>query len=345
MERFNYDFEGFSTRSGFNKSLGHFRAVMTLIQDMERGINLADSVEANFAGSELAFGQLIPIVHALLIDKYKYLQKSINLQENQDQPLSIAKEIQKWNGGDIVLTYFHPESGIVLLNPKNENHMQQLGSIKKFELINLYVGAMSETPKMIEDPKKKGVLQKILDGAVLLIQGKKANVKEEMLKGSFSMKKAKAPQKPSAKPRSPKGRKTSVPAASAKQSPVSAKAQAPPPPPRGRMTTIGPVSVQVSNELFHNGNVEAWKRIIESYKTKYPNYIVSIYYDNEKIHDINSLFKWGKVKHGTSIMFSVTAPVAKIEDISKLRKYLFQGASARFEAFLRGPVGKVLELF
>ena len=29
-------------------------------------------------------------------------------------------------------------------------------------------------------------------------------------------------------------------------------------------------SILVTNELFHNGNVEAWKKIIQSYTTKYP---------------------------------------------------------------------------
>ena len=106
------------------------------------------------------------------------------------------------------------------------------------------------------------------------------------------------------------------------------------------------VGIQVTNELFHNGNVEAWKRIIDSYKVKYPITKVTVYYDGEIIHDINALFKWGKVKHGTSIYFSISAPTAEdIKDISKMRKYLLEGASNRFEQFLRGPVGKILELF
>jgi hypothetical protein len=58
-------------------------------------------------------------------------------------------------------------------------------------------------------------------------------------------------------------------------------------------------SVVVQNELFHNGNVDAWKRIVASYKTRYPDLEVFIYYDGERIVDINSLFKWGKVKHGS----------------------------------------------
>ncbi len=102
-------------------------------------------------------------------------------------------------------------------------------------------------------------------------------------------------------------------------------------------------SVQVTNELFHNGNVEAWKKIIESYKTKYPDLDVRIWYENERINDINALFKWGKVKHGGLIFFSVVGE--NIRDVSKLQRYLFEGASPRFEAFLKGGIGKVLDLF
>ncbi len=102
-------------------------------------------------------------------------------------------------------------------------------------------------------------------------------------------------------------------------------------------------SVQVTNELFHNGNVEAWKKIIESFKSKYTGLDVLIWYENERINDINALFKWGKVKHGGSIFFSVAGE--NITGVSKLQRYLFEGASPRFEAFLRGGLGEVLDLY
>lgn len=101
--------------------------------------------------------------------------------------------------------------------------------------------------------------------------------------------------------------------------------------------------VPVTNELFHNGNVEAWKRIIASYTTKHPSLQVLVYYDGERITDINALFKWGKVKHGSVIQFAVAGD--NICDVAKLQRYLAQGASPLFEAFLRGPVSGVLALF
>ena len=102
-------------------------------------------------------------------------------------------------------------------------------------------------------------------------------------------------------------------------------------------------SIPVTNELFHNGNVEAWKKIIQSYNTKHPNLEVYIYYDGERIHDIHSLFKWGKVKHGSTILFAVKGE--NIKDVAKLQRYLRQGASPMFEAFLKFPVNKILNLF
>ena len=102
-------------------------------------------------------------------------------------------------------------------------------------------------------------------------------------------------------------------------------------------------SIPVTNELFHNGNVEAWKKIIQSYTTKYPDCDVYIFYEGERIHDVNALFKWGKVKHGSAILIAVAGE--NIQDVAKLRRYLKQGASPMFEAFLRFPVNQVLNLF
>jgi hypothetical protein len=104
-----------------------------------------------------------------------------------------------------------------------------------------------------------------------------------------------------------------------------------------------PYPVVVTNELFHNGNVEAWKRILGSYLDKYPALQVYLSYDGEQITDINSLFVWGKVRHGRAIQFAVAG--RNIRDVAKLRRYLTQGASPRFEIFLRGPVGEGLRLF
>ena len=88
--------------------------------------------------------------------------------------------------------------------------------------------------------------------------------------------------------------------------PIPAPTQAAPPPKPSigaRMTPL--YGITVTNELFHNGNVEAWKKVIESYETYHSGLKVLVFYEGERIQDINSLFKWGKVKRGTAIMIAV----------------------------------------
>ncbi|WBG15649.1 hypothetical protein O9204_04410, partial [Treponema pallidum] len=70
---------------------------------------------------------------------------------------------------------------------------------------------------------------------------------------------------------------------------------------------------------------------------------VIVFYDGERIVDINTLFKWGKVKHGSVIQFAVSGE--EIKDLSKLSKYFKEGASSRFEVFLHGSPDTVLNLF
>jgi hypothetical protein len=101
--------------------------------------------------------------------------------------------------------------------------------------------------------------------------------------------------------------------------------------------------VRVTNELFHNGNVEAWRNIIESYETTYKNSTILLYHNNERITHISSLFKWGKVKMGDSIFFSVVG--MEIHSIAKLKKYLSGGASPRYKAFIKKDLNHILNLF
>ena len=89
--------------------------------------------------------------------------------------------------------------------------------------------------------------------------------------------------------------------------------------------------------------MEAWKNIVESYETSHPGNKVIVFHEGELIQDLNSLFKWGKVKHGGVIMFQVAG--TNIKNVSRLQKYLFEGASKRFEAFMKHDVNKVLPLF
>jgi hypothetical protein len=196
--------------------------------------------------------------------------------------------------------------------------------------------------------------------ASVLFEGAKPKIPQELYKGNFTVKTIKktGEYKPdqvkkdsvkavsraavSAKERELKGGKQ-VPVGQSTRVTAPVVTASSPAISKGPVRMTPMYSVVVQNELFHNGNVEAWKRIIASYNAKYPELQVYIYYEGERIFDINSLFKWGKVKHGSAIQFAVAGN--EIKDVAKLQRYLIQGASHQFESFLRGPVSTVMRLF
>jgi hypothetical protein len=340
-----YQYEKLSTREGFNSSLIHFKAVSAMLGDFESQTNLADIVQGLIDQKTIEPVQIDAIVHALLVDKYGYAYRSINLPCNLTDFAKITEEVKKWKAVDVVLAYHHPELGLTVINPKNEDHWANVNLLKKDELAVIYVGAFN---KEIVDKTANTAL----DTLETFLDGKSKKSPASLLKGSFTYKKpkkfepepetkaAKKPQKSAAK-KPTKTKSTGTKKTEDGRAPVQAPQR--PAPSAGPKKMSPMYSVPVTNELFHNGNVEAWKRIIQSYNTKHPDCEVYIFYEGERIHDINTLFKWGKVKHGSAILFAVAG--RDIKDIAKLQRYLRQGASPRFEDFLRFPVNHVLNLF
>lgn len=367
------EFEIFSDRRGFNRSLAHFKIVNEILPEFEDGYNLADIVNAFLAQGLLENNQIAPIVSALLVDKFKYRFQSTNFPETYSIT-QLATVVGPWVAVDLVIAYFHPETGMVLINPKNRDSVAKIAEIKKFELVTVYAGLGPKTAELAVHKDKDALLRLAIQKCFEAIQGKKSKPPASLLKGNFkfrafSVQPAKSSPKTASKPKATKAAlskpapskpalakaqagklQVDIDATKISAAPVAAPTKAAPvaapaPAPAGRMNKVGPFGVVVTNELFHNGNVEAWKRIIHSYSNKYPHYQVYVYYDGEVIHDLNSLFKWGKVKHGTAIMVAIAGPDPQIKDVSKLRKYLTEGASPRFEQFLRGLPGKDLGLF
>ena len=241
----------------------------------------------------------------------------------------------------MVFGYDHPDLGFIVINPKNPAAAQVIQGFRKNELLLIFVG------KQDRGSVDAGLADSVISAIHKLFEKKTCSVPASVKAGPFvyvEPKKA-APVKVKKAVTKKPGKK--IKAASA---PVKVQASSVPSHlERPSAVATGPkkmsqlVSVPVSNELFHNGNVEAWKRIIRSYTAKYQDAEVMVYYDGERIVDINTLFKWGKVKHGSTIQFAVSA--AEINDLSKLSKYFRQGASPMFEAFLRGSPDTVLNLF
>ena len=345
MTQTKYEFTGLSTREGFNRSLRHFKLVGEVVGDFESRRNLADILNALNEAKRLEANQVAPVVNALCVGhpKYFYLSHSHNLIRNVDDAGPIAGAVEKWNGVDILLAYYHPDLGLTLINPKNRQHWEGAGALKKNELVTVYAGTFQE-----KAPQK--LLEEAIDTMIGWLEGRKPKASPALLKGKFKHKPVRVQAAPEAAPapaRPARGRPARA-ATAARQAAVLPRAAAPAAAPaaaapsaKKRMTPM--YSIPVSNELFHNGNVEAWKRIIQSYNHKYPGTEVYVFYEGERIHDINTLFKWGKVTHGSAIMIAVAGDT--IQDVAKLQRYLRQGASPAFEAFLRFPVNTILNLF
>ena len=313
-----------SRRAGFNTALRHFKSTNAFVQDISSGDNLADAVNDAIADGVIARYQVRAILNALLVDKFGYVYQAHNLEQTVESADKVVERVENWGNLHLVVAYHHPQAGLFLINPKNSAHWEEALPLVEDELIVVYAGGIDQT--MEEKTLHSGIndFLKILYGR---------NVKDKEAYVGPGKRGVRQPQ-PSQEP-SPAQEQTEATEGVAPSEEAPARA--------GKRRITPKYSVVVTNELFHNGNVEAWKKIIESYQAKYPDLDVLIWYENERINDINALFKWGKVKHGVPIMFSVSGE--NIKDVRKLQRYLYEGASPRFEAFLGGGVDRVLDLF
>ncbi|MDR1128373.1 MAG: hypothetical protein LBL20_03595 [Treponema sp.] len=350
--------EVLSTRAGFNSAVQHIKKTIGILDSLGASENLADILfdfDAQEPGERTGI-----ILRMLLVDKLGYKTVSRNLGAATADFDALAAEFARWKAVDLVAAYHHPDLGLLVANPKVASELANFGALRKRELLVIYAGkADAPADSQCEEAARL---------ACSLFEGGKPKVPPALYSGRFITKKpaarlhedgGAAPARKTAGSKAAPAAGARAPAkalpgkaAAAKAAPPAgepARAAAPVITATAPAITRGPVrmtpmySVAVQNELFHNGNVEAWKRIIASYNSKYPEFKVYIYYEGERILDINSLFKWGKVKHGSSIQFAVVGN--GIKDVAKLQRYLVQGASNQFEAFLRGPVSTTLNLF
>ncbi len=347
-----------STREGFNASVRHINKTLELLDACGPKKNIADEINRLQNEKLLVSEEVQSAVNMLLVEKAGYTTVSRNISAVTTNSDLIVQETSKWKAVDVVLGYHHPDLGFIVLNPKNSESVSIISGFRKNELVIIYAGSQDSSPAsrtnaqaaivclldMLEDRKSK-VPASLLSGPYSFIQPKKA-LKAKPAAAVLSRGKASGTSKTSARVPVSSRSGTSLftnheTPASVPAAPAAAAQPAAVIPGQSKLTPL--ISVIVSNELFHNGNVEAWKRIIRSFNAKYPNLQVSIYYDGERIIDINTLFKWGKVKHGSCIQFRVAGD--NIQDLAKLSRYFKQGASSQYEAFLHGSPDTVMNLF
>jgi len=332
----NVNLEVLSTRNGFNSAVRHIKKTME-IAARTGSVNIGDILFELEGDEEITSAKVGMLLRMLLIDKLGYKTASANISNAVSDFSALAKEFAKWNGVDLVAAYYHPELGLLAANPKVAEELAEFGELRKNELLVIYAGLQGK------DTDEN--CQKAAELALKMFEGSKVTAPPAFTRGKFAVIKIAKPKKAAvSKPAKVKTFKAKPGVKKEAQAPVVVKAAAPQVKPAAGHSKMTPrYAVIVQNELFHNGNVEAWKRIVASYKMAHPDLDVFIYYENERILDINSLFKWGKVKHGTAIEFAIAGN--DIKDIAKLQRYLAQGASHMFEAFLQGPVNSVLKLF
>jgi len=329
-----------ATKQGFNASVTHIQNALSLLDTCNVKKNIADEIGILLENKELTNEEIPAFLSVILLDMWGYKAMSKNIREINATAAAIIAETAKWKGVDIVIGYHHPDLGFLVINPKNPANASLVETLKKNELLNIYVGKQDKG--VIEVPVAEAVVKAFFN----LLEGTKPTFPAKLLNGPFVFTAPKV-KKQAAGGRKRKAVKASA-AAKTKSAASAVQAKQPTAPaqmqvPSGKARISQQISVVVTNELFHNGNVEAWKRIIRSYNARYPHNKVIVFYDGEQIVDINTLFKWGKVKHGSSIQFAVAGE--EIKDLSKLSKYFAEGASPRFEAFLRGSPSTVLNLF
>lgn len=341
-----------SNREGFNASVRHINNTLDLLDTCNPKKNIADEINRLLNNKSLISEEVQSAINMLLVEKLGYKAVSQNISTVTNQGDMIVQETAKWKALDLVIGYHHPDLGFIVINPKNPASAAVISDFRKNELVILYAGSQDNSAASRKNAEIALVC--LFD----LIEDRKIKAPASLLTGSYSF----VAQKISVKAKVPAASRTKVKAPVPMKGTVSAQSgttlfSSPTPqtsapaavpvapaaviPGQSKMTPL--ISVIVSNELFHNGNVEAWKRIIRSFNAKYPTLQVSIYYDGERIIDINTLFKWGKVKHGSCIQFRVAGE--NIQDLAKLSRYFKQGASSQYEAFLHGSPDTVMNLF
>lgn len=345
-------------RAMYNRTMKHMVHVTSIVDAVEKkGKNLADVLNQMIEDQVISREQVAPILSVVLISRMNVPVQSINIKETISDFSTIVERFSRWNAVDLVAAFHHPNLGLQPINPAEESHWEYVHELKRDELLVVYARSLKG---------KRDIAEKALQAFFDLLEGKSPQEDPDFVDASIQKTAAPsapapspaapaspgapgAPGAPPASPAPPGGpaQQASAPAAPAgEQKPAQAPAAQPAPAAKkkaaGKRNLSPRYSVQVTNELFHNGNVEAWKNIIEAYEAKTGLQVI-VYHEGELIQDLNSLFKWGKVKHGGIISFQVSGEPMKF--VSRLQKYLFEGASSRFEAFLKKDINKILNIF
>lgn len=91
--------------------------------------------------------------------------------------------------------------------------------------------------------------------------------------------------------------------------------------------------VEVTNELFHHGNLEALGKVLRDYEETYPQLKVRLAHQGQPVQDLYNLFQWGRVRMGDRIAFWVEGPA--FSDLSRLKAWMAKACSANYSMMLK----------
>jgi hypothetical protein len=297
-----------SARPAFNSAVRHIKQALGILEALEGGENFADALRRP-PHDGLSAAASRSILNLLLLDKLGYTALSANPPAFAADLPALAGEFKRWKTVDLV-ALFHVPPLPVILNPKNAEQLAALGRPFPRELLVVYAGGVPA-----------GLAAHAARTAIALLSGAAPEIPAVLT----------APPELAAPTELGVPAKLAAPPEFAAPDP---RKTVPRKPPRrdepGPERTTPLYAVRVTNDLFHNGNVEAWKRVIGEYERNRPGHKVRVYYGGEPVLNLNALFAWGKVQHGGLIRFSVSFPAGSVPDIAMLRRFLAQASSRDF---------------
>ncbi len=308
----------------------HLKVLSEIQVQLDEGQNLADIIWTMELDGSISKGLIPAVVHTLLIEKMQYSCLSFNLSARASNWNEIHNSVKTWNQFDTVIAYYHPQLDVSLINPSNKDHWSRIESLAPYELMVVFTKALN--------PSQQEKEVEFLADFKAISNGNYAENEKQYQSTEIEPPKhqPRVSEPGEGEEKAEAAEEVSVEKAEEPQTEIS--------PSDTKKRRITPkYGVQVTNELFHNGNVEAWRNIIESYEKKHFGSTILLYHNDQRIKHISALFKWGKVKVGDSIYFSIVGE--DIKDVAKLKKYLYQGASPSYIYFIKKDVNVTLRLF
>ncbi len=177
MQKMN-KFDILSTREHFNAVVRHIKTTIALSDHLAGKENIADVLLQEFFISDFSGDQVSAFLSMLLKDKLGYEAVSCNLDAVLEDLSSISTEVSKWNAVDIVMTYQHPDVGLLVVNPKSNSQISALTTMRKHELVVVYAGTFGSE-------QKNNIAKKAATTLVSLIQSFNVPIDKAFYEGPF----------------------------------------------------------------------------------------------------------------------------------------------------------------